>query len=282
MKHLPAIGAVFFIAAGSIQGCSSDENAATGGASPDASAGGSGTGGRLAGATGGAAAAPTGGVGGSTGTGGGSGGTGGSATGGVPNGTGGGGIAGADARSPEPTGQACKTASDCFPGIDAGALSGPVECLTKVQDGYCTHECTTDADCCKVAGECRTDLKQVCAPFENTGRKVCFLSCEPGDIRLPGDGGTTLADGAPAFADGNAFCQKEANPDFICRSTGGGSKNRKVCVPGGGGPGGDGGPRPDAGHPPDAAQNPDGSATRDASGDATSDSAPPDAAGDRG
>ncbi|HTM46133.1 MAG TPA: hypothetical protein VL137_14335, partial [Polyangiaceae bacterium] len=33
-------------------------------------------------------------------------------------------------------------------------------------------------------------------------------------------------------ADDQAFCQRFAGPDFICRSSGGGSMNRKVCVPG--------------------------------------------------
>ena len=32
--------------------------------------------------------------------------------------------------------------------------------------------------------------------------------------------------------DPTEFCQREAHPDFICRSSGGGSNNRKVCVPG--------------------------------------------------
>lgn len=264
MKYIPALGATALLVLGSVQGCSSDENNPTAPTpGPDSSAGNSGSGGKATGGGGGAGGAATGGA----------------STGGVAvGGAGAGGIGGADARSPEPTGQACKVAADCFPGIDAGALSGAVECLDKVQDGYCTHRCDKDADCCAVPGECRTDLKQVCSPFENTGYKVCFLSCEPGDIRLPGDAGTTLADGAPAFPDANAYCQKEANPDFICRSTGGGSQNRKVCVPGGtagdGGPPRDGGrpPRPDGGRP-----RPDGGGVPEASTDG---SGPSDAAMD--
>jgi len=47
---------------------------------------------------------------------------------------------------------------------------------------------------------------------------MCFFSCENGDLV-----GTT---------DANEYCQREASPDFICRSSGGGSNNRKVCVPG--------------------------------------------------
>lgn len=261
MKYIPAFGATVLLALGSVQGCSSDENAPAGPTpgSDSSAGGGSGAGGK---ATGGGAGA------------------GGATTGGAPAGGAGGGAGGfgPDARSPEPTGQACTKPADCFPGIDAGALSGAVECIDKVQDGYCTHRCDTDADCCAVPGECRTNLKQVCSPFENTGYKVCFLSCEDSDIRLPGDAGTTLPDGAPAFVDANAYCQKEANPDFICRSTGGGSQNRKVCVPGGtagdGGLPGDGGrPRRDGGRPP----RPDGGGVPEASTDG---SAPSDAAMD--
>jgi hypothetical protein len=232
MKPYPVFGAAALFVLGTIGGCSSDENASTGGPSEAGPGGGNGNGGS---ATGGASA-----TGGSVTA------TGGTVSTGGAVGTGGARItdAGSDARGPEQTGQMCKTVADCFPNIDAGALSGAVECLTKVQDGYCTHKCNTDADCCKVPGECRTDLKQVCSPFENTGYKVCFLSCEPGDIRLPGDAGTTLADGAPAFTDANDFCHKEASAGLNCRSTGGGGTNRKVCLPAGGAPGGDGGPRP--------------------------------------
>jgi len=61
----------------------------------------------------------------------------------------------------------------------------------------------------------------VCAPFESTGLLECFLSCEDAAVTASG------------LADSNAFCQSYANAAFICRSTGGGSKNRKVCVPDG-------------------------------------------------
>jgi hypothetical protein len=272
MKYVPALGATVLLVIGSVQGCSSDETAPAAAPTPDGSAGSSGAGGRSSG---------------------GGGGTGGASTGGVSTGGAGG------ARSPEPTGSACDTAADCFFGFEAGALSGAIECITKVQDGYCTHRCDTDADCCAVPGECRTDLKQVCSPFENTGYKVCFLACGPGDIRLPGDAGVTLPDGAPAFVDGDDFCKQEANPAFVCRSSGGGNQNRKVCVPGGGGDGGlppdGGGPPPgtggrpgrDGGQPPGTGGRPgrDGggsqpdSSTGDASGDG---SAPMDASNDGG
>src|SRR5690606_27500335 len=111
---------------------------------------------------------------------------------------------------------------------------------------------------------CATDLKQVCSPFTSTGSKYCFLSCEDEDLRAA-DGG--LPDGAVLDAD--EYCKREAHPDFICRSTGGGAENRRVCVPGGAG--GDGGPPGDGGGGPpgtDAGPTPEAGAS-DASLDAT-------------
>ena len=49
---------------------------------------------------------------------------------------------------------------------------------------------------------------------------MCFLSCEDIDI---GD------------LEADAYCDEYGGRGFICRSTGGGSANRRVCVPGGGG-----------------------------------------------
>jgi len=71
--------------------------------------------------------------------------------------------------SPEETGQQCGVADDCFIDLrgDDG-IQGEAVCLDRVEGGYCTHTCATDADCCAVDGECETDLRQVCAPFENT------------------------------------------------------------------------------------------------------------------
>jgi hypothetical protein len=116
----------------------------------------------------------------------------------------------------ENAGHACTTTDDCYPDIDQSTLSGAVECLQQVPDGYCTHACVTDDDCCAVDGECQTSNPEVCAPFENSGLTRCFLSCEPSVI---GD------------MDANAYCQKYADAAFQCRSTGGGSGNRQVCVP---------------------------------------------------
>jgi hypothetical protein len=126
-----------------------------------------------------------------------------------------------EGQGPSNTGQSCEVAADCFIGLDPASLRGDPVCLTRVPDGYCTHQCTQDLDCCAVIGECPNGLPQVCAPFESTGESNCFLSCEAADVTNAG------------FTDSTAFCQTKANSAFICRSTGGGSQNRKVCVPNG-------------------------------------------------
>lgn len=116
----------------------------------------------------------------------------------------------------EQAGQPCAAPSECYPDIDQADLQGEVLCLDKVAGGYCTHLCETDADCCAVDGECKTGHPQVCSPFESTGQKMCFLSCEKDVI---GDQEET------------AYCVEFANAAFGCRSSGGGTENRKVCVP---------------------------------------------------
>jgi hypothetical protein len=158
-------------------------------------------------------------------------------------------------RGAELTGQSCKAPTDCYGGLDAQSLKGEAKCLDRVTDGYCTHLCTTDEDCCAVPGECRTGLKQVCAPFESTGEKYCFVSCEPGDIQTAADAGI---DGG---TDEQEFCARTASSEFGCRSTGGGNDNRKVCLPSGGAGdgGGDGGGK-DGGKNKDAASDADADA----------------------
>lgn len=126
---------------------------------------------------------------------------------------------------PELTGKECETVDDCYPDLDTSQLSGEVQCLDRVQDGYCTHLCQTDDDCCAVDGECEADLNHVCSPFESTGQLVCFISCEPEDLTPPPDANPDDP------VDEQEFCQRVASPAFICRSSGGGSINRKVCVP---------------------------------------------------
>jgi hypothetical protein len=131
----------------------------------------------------------------------------------------------------EQTGRPCQAASECFAGIaEGGAIRGEPLCLDRVQGGYCTHVCVEDADCCAVPGECSTALTQVCSPFESAGQKMCFLSCEDEDVRAHEvDLARFEKDGT---IDANAFCTFRAGAAFQCRSSGGGSENRKVCVPG--------------------------------------------------
>jgi len=120
------------------------------------------------------------------------------------------------------TGQGCSTAEQCYPGLDASSLQGGAAvCMSQFANGYCTHHCAADTDCCAQPGECRSGYPEVCGPFESTGEMYCFLSCDA----------ATLA--AAGYSDETVYCQTFANAAFICRSTGGGSQNRKVCVPNG-------------------------------------------------
>jgi len=119
----------------------------------------------------------------------------------------------------EQTGQACTSSAQCFLGMpDAALQGGAAVCIDRLPGGYCTHICTTDADCCAVPGECTTGYPQVCSPFESTNMKYCFLSCE----KVPADAGVT---------DGEVLCGAYARQGFGCRSSGGGLQNRKICVP---------------------------------------------------
>lgn len=130
-------------------------------------------------------------------------------------GTGGSGNNGAGGNATEAGGK-CTTPAGCYVGLDPTKLVGTVACLTQVPNGYCTHTCTQDSDCCAIAGECPNGKKEVCASFQSTGQMYCFLSCEAADI------GT---------ANSSTYCASFANSAFGCRSTGGGSKNRQVCLP---------------------------------------------------
>jgi hypothetical protein len=114
----------------------------------------------------------------------------------------------------EQTGLQCQSVAQCYPLIDAGALIGTVTCMNPPSDGYCTHTCATDSDCCAVPGECTTGHPQVCSPFESNGATYCMLSCEAIDAGDP-----------------TAYCQTWASRSFVCASSGGGSLNRKVCKP---------------------------------------------------
>ncbi len=125
----------------------------------------------------------------------------------------------------ENTGQSCTSSSQCYAWLDGAALRGESVCLDRVPGGYCSHQCTSDADCCAIPGECKTAHPQVCAPFESTSQNICFLSCEEKTAEQAG----VWTQGQPW--DGDAYCGTYAHAGFRCRSTGGGSSNRKVCVP---------------------------------------------------
>lgn len=124
-----------------------------------------------------------------------------------------------DPDGPRGTGQTCASADQCYPGVEDDTLLGDAVCLDRVENGYCTHHCTQDSDCCSAPGECPNARVQVCGPFESTGEMYCFLSCESEDVEGSG------------VDDADDYCARYVSAAFHCRSTGGGSKNRKVCVP---------------------------------------------------
>ena len=98
----------------------------------------------------------------------------------------------------ENTGTRCETAAQCYPGVDGGAILGTVTCLTKYPGGYCTHTCNADTECCAVGGECKTGIKQVCAPFETQPLKYCFFSPLPEiDAPCAGSWFTNKPNGSP-------------------------------------------------------------------------------------
>jgi hypothetical protein len=125
--------------------------------------------------------------------------------------------------TPPPTGTvgtSCTAASQCYAALDGATLRGEATCLTQLTNGYCTHTCQSDADCCTVPGECPSGFAEICAPFESTSKSYCFLSCDSSTLAAEVDAGT----------DPTTFCEA-ANPTFTCRSTGGGAANKKFCGP---------------------------------------------------
>ncbi len=129
------------------------------------------------------------------------------------------GFACGDPAGTENAGQPCAGPADCYENVNHDELAGEVVCVDKVEYGYCTHDCESDADCCAVPGECRTDVLQVCSPFENTSIKRCFLSCEDADL-------------APGYeGDADRYCSEYMFTGWTCASSGGGSENRKICKP---------------------------------------------------
>ena len=101
---------------------------------------------------------------------------------------------GKNADSAYPT---CTEASACE--LPEEAVAGAtVTCLDKGDPGVCLVTCSSDEDCRA------HDEDDVCAPFESEGASYCFPPCG----------------------------EEEACPEpFTCRSTGGGSENRKICFP---------------------------------------------------
>lgn len=116
------------------------------------------------------------------------------------------------------TGKSCSSADDCYDIAERDQITGTIECLDRTEAGYCTHSCSSDAECCSKAGECAENTREVCAPFENSPMQRCFIGCEDSDI---------------GEEEGDAYCADRAGAGFVCRSTGGGAANRKVCFPSG-------------------------------------------------
>lgn len=121
---------------------------------------------------------------------------------------------------PGETGAACEAATECYPNVVDGELSGEAVCMEQVEGGYCTHTCEVDTDCCGAEGECPEAWNQVCSPFESGDAKYCLLSCEDTDVATDADA-----------VDSDDYCQRNAGASFSCRSSGGGSENRKICMP---------------------------------------------------
>ncbi len=116
-------------------------------------------------------------------------------------------------------GASCEVAEDCFADLE-GEVPGEIICIDRVEEGYCSHACVDDTECCSIEGECDFgeelgELAEVCAPFESMGGTWCFVSCE--DL---------------VEVDGETLCQ-DVSVDLHCRSTGGGGDNRRVCLPDG-------------------------------------------------
>ena len=97
----------------------------------------------------------------------------------------------------------CDEAADCG---EIAPDSAEPECVPKENWGFCTWSCTEDSHCSEDGDE---DYDFVCASFEEQTGKFCFPSCR--------EEGTE---------------EEEVCPDgYECRSTGGGSENRRVCFP---------------------------------------------------
>ena len=99
--------------------------------------------------------------------------------------------------------EGCEVADDCAEYIPDSAT--PV-CLDKSGQGFCSWECAVDADC---ADDPNEDFAYVCSSFESTDGLYCFPSCNE-----------------------DSDSETDVCPEgFGCRSTGGGSDNRRICFP---------------------------------------------------
>ena len=78
-------------------------------------------------------------------------------------------------------------------------------CLDKAEQGFCSLECGEDSDC---EGVDEDEFDYVCASFESEAAMYCFPACAQ-----------------------DAEEGEECPGDLTCRSTGGGSDNRKMCFP---------------------------------------------------
>jgi len=99
--------------------------------------------------------------------------------------------------------EACEQPEHCEDVVPEGATA---ECVEKTDGGFCSWSCDTDPDC---DGDLDDEWTFVCAPFESTPGMYCFPAC------------------AEDEDEDTADC-----PDgYGCRSSGGGSDNRKICFP---------------------------------------------------
>lgn len=96
---------------------------------------------------------------------------------------------------------ACEEPEDCVVPEDRDAV-----CLEKADEGFCSWECDADSDCDDADDG---DFDFVCASFESEEALYCFPACNE-DAEEEED---------------------ECPGSMTCRSTGGGSDNRKICFP---------------------------------------------------
>lgn len=101
--------------------------------------------------------------------------------------------------------EACDVVEDCADWIPEGATG---VCLEKSGGGFCSWECAADDDCAAPEDD-EHPYAYVCSSFESDPALYCFPSCE--------DEGDTDGEVCPE--------------GFTCRSTGGGSDNRRICFP---------------------------------------------------